>query len=294
MLRSLTTFPGILHPNCKKLAFVNDFILPCRVQLQHNDIMLGIFRRFEKPQHKRVIQNLTERYEILIFNQSLNPDLLTSFQNRLSHARISGRDPERFLEEELKAFKILEMKVMKQEAIKALHQEAQQKTKAGESFADNVLNDFNQRIEHYPELNIHPDAEFEVQKLFGAMEYLDKHYWSVLEVFFRRAFSRPGQIDRVSIEQQFWRFSSSRRDRLPEVLENYRRSLISPSASSRQKSREAQLVIKSVAFFLNDLMDVCQRAAQIVEVEQDVEQAIAYVHNILEDFRIKHFRQRRL
>jgi hypothetical protein len=258
----------------------------------HNKSVLGRGKGFKKPGLMEAVDALRTRYEALIFDNALNPALLDSFDDRVSHAKNSGRDPERFLEEELKAFGDLERKAAEREQAAAMRAEARRRRLAGESFADKVLDEYRARIEHYPEIDIHPDADPEVSRLFGAMDLLDKRHWGDLETYLRRAFPRAGQIDRMSIEQRFWRFVSTRRDRLPEELERYRRALAAPSAGRKEKVREAQEAVKSVAFYLHDLMEVCEQASNQIRPDQNVEKALAYVRDIINDFRIRELKRR--
>ncbi|MCK5249787.1 MAG: hypothetical protein KAJ98_07475, partial [Spirochaetaceae bacterium] len=123
--------------------------------------MLGKGRGFNKAEIKETFDELQSRYEVLIFDNALNPALLESLEDRLRHAKNTGRDPERFLDEELKAFKDLEAKTLEKERVASMRDEARRRRLAGESFADKVLDEYRQRIEHYPVLGIHPDADSE-------------------------------------------------------------------------------------------------------------------------------------
>ncbi len=254
--------------------------------------MLGKGRGFNKTEIKEAIGDLFARYEHLIFDYALNPTLLESYEDRVRHAGNTGRDPDRFLEDELKAFKELEAITLERERLASGREEARRRRLAGESFADKVLDEYRQRIEHYPILEIHPDADPEVARLYGAMELLDKRHWGTLESYLRRAFPRAGQIDRMNIEQRFWRFVATRRGRLPEELERYRRTLAAPSATKKEIIRETQEAVKIVAFYLHDLLDVCEQALQQITPDKDVDRALDFIRGIIVDFRIKDLKRR--
>lgn len=253
--------------------------------------MLGK-RGFNKTGYAEELAALHKQYENLIFDFALNPALLDSLDDRVSHARASGRDPERFLEEELKAYKELEAKTHERENAALRRNEARRRRLAGESFADKILDEYRQRIEHYPELDIHPDADPEVARLYGAIDLLDKRHWGCLETYLRRAYPRAGQIDRMNIEQRFWRFVSTRKGRLPEELEPYRRSLAAPSAGRKEKIRDAQEAVKAAAFYLHDLLDVCESASNLIQPDENVKNALVFVRDIINDFRIKDLKRR--
>jgi len=253
---------------------------------------LGKGRGFNKADYKEAIDGLHARYEQLIFDNALNPSLLESFEDRVWHAKNSGRDPNRFLEDELKAFRELEVMTLEKEQANSLRTEARRRRLAGESFADKVLDEYRQRIEHYPVLEIHPDADPEISRIYGAIELLDKRYWGTLESYLRKAFPRAGQIDRMNIEQRFWRFAATRKGRLPEELERYRRTLAAPSATKKEIVKETQETLKAVAFFLHDLLDVCEQALQQIPPEPGVDKALDFIRGIISDFRIKDLKRR--
>jgi hypothetical protein len=254
--------------------------------------VLGKGRGFNKSEYKEAVAGLRSRYEQLIFDNALNPSLMESFEDRVRHAKNSGRDPNLFLEEELKAFRDLEAATLEKERANSLKAEARRRRLAGESFADRVIDEYRQRIEHYPVLDIHPDADPEIARLYGAMDLMDKRHWGTLESYLRRAFPRAGQIDRMNIEQRFWRFVSTRKGRLPEELERYRRTLAAPSATKKEILRESQEAIKSVSFYLHDLLDVCEQALQQVNPDEDVNRALDFIRGLISDFRIKDLKKR--
>jgi len=255
-------------------------------------VVLGKGRGFNKADIREAIDELYTRYERLIFDNALSPSLLESFEDRIRHAKNTGRDPNRFLEDELKAFRELETAAVEKEEKNSRREEARRRRLAGESFADKVLDEYRKRIEHYPLLEIHPDADPEISRIYGALDILDKRHWGTIESFLRRAFPRAGQIDRMNIEQRFWRFVSTRKGRLPEELERYRRTLAAPSATKKEIIRETQEAIKSVAFFLHDLLDVCEQALQQVSPDEDVNKALDFIRGVISDFRIKDLKRR--
>ena len=96
----------------------------------------------------------------------------------------------------------------------------------------------------------------------------------------------------MNIEQRFWRLVSTRPGRLPEELESYRRSLAAPSATKKEKIREAQEAVKSAAFFLHDLLDVFEQASTQMDPDEPAEKAIEFIRGLISDFRLKELRRR--
>ena len=233
------------------------------------------------------MDDLVSRYETLIFDCALSPKLIGAFQDRLRHAEINRRDPQRFLREEEMEFERVESESRKAQRTETVQQEIRRRRIAGESFADKVLDEYRQRIEQYPAIDIHPKADPEVSKLYGAMAFFDSNHWANIEGFLRKAFPRAGQIDRMSIEQRFWRFVPTRKDRLAEELEPYSRILSTPSSTKRERIRGAQECVKSAAFFLHELLDVCHQAAREMNMDPLTQDAVNYAENIIANFRIK-------
>ena len=253
--------------------------------------MLGE-RKLKKAKLEEAFDELRAQYENLIFENALNPTLLRAYDERVNHAVKFGRDPEKFLQEELQAFDDLEAKARNKENAESKLIEIRRRQLAGETFADQVIDEYRQRIEHYPKIRIHQNADLEVAKLYGAMYVLDRKYWGVLEAYLRQAFPRAGQIDRMSIEQRFWRFVATRKGRLPEALEAYRRSLAIPSTSNKERTREAQEAVKSVAFYLHDLLDVCEKASHQAQHTAGIADALEFIQNILSNFRLNDLKRR--
>ncbi len=258
----------------------------------HNKTVLGKSRKNSKKAITEALDNLADQYNSLIFDHALNPEIIESFNDRRSYARDMGRDMEVFLKEEEEAFRVLEKKALAKSHKAAMQEEARRRRLAGETFADKVIGEYRQKIEHYPALNIHPDADYEISRLYGAMEFLDKNHWTPLLLFLRKAFPGAGQLDRMTMEQRFWRFVSTRPGRMPEELEPYYRALSAPSATEKDRVREAQETIKKAAFFLHDFLDLCERARNKRPPSEEVERAISYIQSIISDFRIKELKRR--
>jgi len=255
--------------------------------------VFGKKKGFDRPEIIEALEKLRSDYEHLIFDYALNPAILDSLEDRIRHAGTAGREPENFIQEELRAFREIKSAAEEKERQSARQAEARRRQMAGETFADKVLDEYRQRIQHYPMIEVHPDADPEVCRLYGAVSMLDKRYWETIESYLRKAFPQAGQIDRMNIEQRFWRYVSTREGRLPDDLEKYRRIISSVSASKQEKIREAQEAIKSVAFYLHDLLDLCEMAASNIPHDEEIKKAMDFVRGIITDFRLKDIRKRK-
>jgi len=260
--------------------------LSSELGLVHNVVVLGRGRGYDKKGIRVILDQLISDYERLIFDYTLNPKLLEAFNDRVRHAESMGRDPEKFLGEELKTYKELENKTIEKKRIESTISETKHRRLAGESFADKILNEYKKRIEHYPSVHIHEHADPEVCKLYGAMHLLDRLHWGFLTSYLKRVYPRAGQLDRTNIEQRFWRLVSTREGRIPEELESYRRALTAPTISQKDRIREGREAIKMVAFYLHDLLEIYERAAALVAPRMEVRNAINFVYEVISDFRI--------
>lgn len=254
--------------------------------------MFGKGRGYNKPEISDALADLMARYRTLVFDHALNPAIIESLEQRLDHARAMGRDAPAFLAEEEAAFQEFQKKVFKKTRADAMKEEARRRRLAGESFADKVLGEYRRKIDHYPQLDIHPDADYEVARLYGALDLLDKEHWTILLNFLRKAFPGAGQLDRMTIEQRFWRFVSTRQGRMPEELEAYHRALSLPSASHKASVREAQETIKNAAFFLHELLDLCEQARAQLPTDDDIQESLNFIKALISDFRLKDLKRR--
>lgn len=258
----------------------------------YNRFVFGRNRGQNKPTYdshesRDVIKKLISQYESLINDYDLNPSFLESFKTRLDSAKYGGRNVDLFLEEELKEFRSIRQMVQERQRNLQQKAEAMRRNLAGETHADKILEEYKQRIEDYGKVDIHPNADPEVAKLYGAIAYFDSYYWDSLETYLRQAFPQPGQIDRMSIEHRFWRFVSSSEDKVPNALERYERVLGDVAASNNEKLKEAREAIKLLAFFLHELLSVCERAKEQLEPDAHIKNATEYVSKVIEDFRLK-------
>ncbi len=53
-----------------------------------------------------------------------------------------------------------------------------------------------------------------------------------------------------------------------------------------------QETVKTVAFYLHDLLDVCEQAVQQIPPSEEVDKALEYVRGMISDFRIKDLKRR--
>lgn len=245
-----------------------------------------------RPEYRYIVDDLIFRYEKLIAEYSLNSQFLDAFKKRYSDAETRIRNIEGFLEDERKEFDRLERYFRaKREARNGEKNLKKSKNDVGD-FADRVLEEQRKRISHYPSLEIHPNADPEVEKLYGALSHFDHLYWPHVESYLRRAFPQAGQLDRMSIEQRFWRFVTSISNRVPAELERYQSILAEKKNLGTDRHREVREAIKSASFLLHELLEVCNRGDKKVPHDEKLSAAMSYVEGIIADFRLKSLKRR--
>ena len=249
-------------------------------------------RGFRKIEHCNAVSALRNQYEKLVFDNALSPDYIDGFEKRLAMCLNSRLNPDIFIEQETATFEDLVKRVDVMQREKRTRNEVRKRVNSGQTAADRVLAKYSDRIRNYPELKVHPNADSEICRLFGGMRELDNLHWKTLESFLRKAYPQAGHVDRLSVEERFWRFVATRQDRLPEALERYSRALSLPSSSRNERIYEAQTCIKQVAFFLHDLLDICVQASTRTEISMETRQAIDFVEKMILDFRVSELRQR--
>lgn len=235
---------------------------------------------------RRMINSISARYETLINAKHLKSSYLNGFENRVAHARTTFRTLDRFFDEELEEIKKLEQTV--QNKLREQQEKSDPQSGSMNQIADEIIQKHKETIAAYPALKIHPTADEEVRRLYGAISYLDKHYWAVFDSYLHKAYPQAGQIDRMSLEQRFWRLISPREGRLPEDLERYYQVLVHSSLTI-ERLTEARETIKNVAFFLHDLIQICENAKERYDVTEELKSAIQFVRKIIDDFRLQIF-----
>ncbi|MDC7228290.1 MAG: hypothetical protein PQJ61_16125 [Spirochaetales bacterium] len=160
------------------------------------------------------------------------------------------------------------------------------------SFADRLIQEFAERIKKYPEIIIHPDAAFEMKKLFGALSCVEKDYWGTVDRIIRNMYGSKRFRDSVDIEPEINRMCTPGIDGLPPALGTYHRLLERMPRDYREVEREEQRCLVNAAVLLKRMQAEVIRSLDVgssldEEERTRLSEAKVYIDSMIEDFRLK-------
>ena len=217
------------------------------------------------------------------------------FEDRYISALRARMGMETFLHAEMN---VIEELVLKEEdRIKSETAKIQKATEIRvktRTIADKVIEENRERILKYPRLTIHAEASEDVERLYGALGVVEREFWSDLEHTMRRAYTSIVLSPRARLEQQILRLCSANGKELPPRLNRYNAMFTRFPRNYNEIDKEAKNCILEAAFFLADLGDTLKEIDKVemlpITERQKVATVMEYVHNVLNDFRLKDFK----
>lgn len=160
------------------------------------------------------------------------------------------------------------------------------------SFADRLIQEFADRIQKYPEIIIHPDAAFEMKKLFGAFSCFEKDYWGDVDRIVRNMAGSKRFRDTIDLEPEINRMCNVGPEGLPSALSNYHRLLERLPRDYHEVEREEKRCLVNAASLLKRLqMELIKAIDSGTHLREDeIEQltnAKVYIDSMIDDFRLK-------
>jgi hypothetical protein len=222
-------------------------------------------------------------------------EALIAFEDRYIEAMRARLDLALFLHAEMTAVEELIKK--EQDRINAEQQKALRAKKRKEqskSLADRVLEENRRRIEKYPPMHIHPEASDEIERLFGCLSTLERQFWPDMQKSMRSAYSSSMLSPRMRLEEKIIALCRSAAGGLPPRLSRYRALFDYSPRDFLEIEKEGKKCLLEAAFFLHDMNDVLvemKKTGNLQNIELvNMEKFIGYVHNLLDDFRLKDFK----
>jgi hypothetical protein len=216
--------------------------------------------------------------------------LKNEFEDRYFEARKQRIDLTRFVLAELEVIRQLK----KREEAKLLEAEEKRfkkrtQPKQASNLADRVLEQQRKQIEKYPELPMDPRASYELKKLFGALDVLEKEYWPPLESLLRRLYPSYYSNPRLDLEPRIYALCPGA-GTVPPIVSRYEALLLRIPRSLNDVEWEEKRLLLEAAFLLHALMGVLDKLPLedcTDEERKMVEKTRNYVHILLTDFRLK-------
>ena len=254
-------------------------------------------KRISEEEAERAIDRIRRKYNDLIVMYMLDPRLKRAFEQRLFEIRQGGFDPARFLCDEIESLLDIEKKEREKINNAAMKRgtEKQIKVKKNEGekkdFADRVLEQIMAKIEKYPDIHIHQNANPEIRKLIGTLIDFDLTRWTYFEKL-----SKKYRINRYDpgftrVEKMLDNFTRIYTDDIPARIAGYRSMLYSSLARNKDIGKEEKLIILECAFLVKSLKEILTALTLNPELLPDEKkkliESVEYLDRITDDFRLK-------
>jgi hypothetical protein len=143
-------------------------------------------------------------------------------------------------------------------------------------------------------MHIHPEASEEIERLFACLNTLEREFWPDVEKYMRSAYTSSVLSPRMRLEAKIIALCRPTAGGLPPRLSRYRSLFDYVPRNFREIENEGKKCLLDAAFFLHDLSDVLtemKKSGNLQNFEADnIEKLSSYVHTLLDDFRLKDFK----
>lgn len=259
---------------------------------------------------EQLINKLRNRYRESA--QSYNPRWFdpAPFEERLSMAKKNRMNMEAFILAEISNFEKLFQRydIKKKEKENSFSQEV-----------DRIIEEQNERIKKYPDINFYPIAGFEIRHFYGAVAELALNYFPVLWIVTTDSTLKNMLI---IIEEKLNYMALPRGKATSKRIEAHVLKLARQKISELEIERDKNDYLKETAFVLHDIVDFCDGLMERREeewklplklgklyIEDSRKKAIMsqfsghtgygailkvrdYCLNIIDDFRLKSFKKK--
>jgi hypothetical protein len=250
---------------------------------------------FEEIEQAR--ERILQEYDHYIVRFMKSRKLRNDFEDRYLSALKSRMDMSLFLHAELTTVRELQQKEEERagrEHNRAANKASESRRKKPGSFADKIIQENREKIKKYPDKKVHPDASFEIRKLFGAMSEFEHKYWPDIERCMRKIAPSVFSGPRVVLERRIFDLWSDTKEGVSPRLATYVSLFSRFPRSMRDLEREEQRFIVDSGYLLNDLYREIGliRTNDILRVDERnfLEKMYEYVHTVIDDFRLTDFK----
>lgn len=255
-------------------------------------------KKISAAETEKAIARIREKYNNLIVTYMLDPRIREGFEQRLFEIRKNNFDPLRFLHDEIKSIHDIERK--EKEKINSIARDAaKEKSKENinneaaprRDFADKVLEQLMARIEKYPDIFIHHNANPEIGKLFGALIDFDAKMWPAYEKLAKKYRVNRYDPSFTRLENMLNNFTRIYTEDVPSRLLGYRSMLASSFTRNKDVAREEKRCILECAFLVKALKDTIAELMANPEILQGEKEKllklVEYLDRIADDFRLR-------
>jgi len=165
------------------------------------------------------------------------------------------------------------------------------KSNGKQDFADRVMAEHRERIEHYPDAYLHEDASHEMEKLSGALMDFGDRFWYPVEDALRKNGHILKDEDVSSIQAEGYRFCVSGRHDYPPALERYVLLVSRLHRDQREIDIEEKRCLTDTALFLYKIIIILykiRKRGSLSDSERKIiEDAVGYAEGCMYNFRLK-------
>jgi hypothetical protein len=241
------------------------------------------------------IDKIIKKYDEYCYRFFKSPKLKAAFEDRYFLALKKGLDMQRFLAAEID---VIDQLLRKEEA--RLQEEparVEQAPTRKESIADRVLRENRRKIEKYPDVRIHKDANPEVRRLLGALGELDERYMPLLaDALANTNYSMNTQAMQ-NIESELRFLSSVGPDGICPKLTRYLALFNRFPRDYKAIDTEEKKFILSASFLLHDLQDILDQVRGGYtplgrQAQEKLSRVLVQVTGIIDDFRLRDLKRK--
>lgn len=238
------------------------------------------------------IVKVRQKYNDITVTYMLSPRLITGFDERLLSVRLNNYNVMRFLAEEIKAIKEIENREKEKINLIAFEIDASAESGQGKKdFADKIIEQMMSKIEHYPNIFIHKNANQEIEKLFGALIEFDIKQWSVYEKYAKKYTVNKYNTEYSQLESMLNNFTRIYKGDIPSRLFRYRSMLDSSFVFSKDIGREEKACIVDCASLICALRKVLGSLISNPKLLSDEKEKLSgidkYLDLLSENFRLR-------
>ncbi len=244
-------------------------------------------RKKLKPEEiDKLVKKIKAEYRDYIIRYQKPLTVQSGFEHRYLQARRSGMDMETFLGAEIQV--IIELKRRETEkqnrnSMEKIYGRPKSPRERAASFADRIMEEHLERIKHYPSLEVHAEAAYEIKKLFGALARFAELYWNDLYYLLQdSAATGYGRFNRDYLSKARDMFTGNARE-VPPLLRRYIALLESRDKDWGQIEKEQKRCTIEASFFLHTILSQLDR---MEKNEDSYKEAKEYTRKVLQDFRL--------
>lgn len=239
------------------------------------------------------VEKIRKKYDTYVSKYFKPRTLREAFEERYIRALRAGIDISSFLIAEISAIEEL---IEREE--QRVSQEPARPDAEKQSFADKVLEENRKRIAKYTDVAFHGDASEEIRRLLGALSELLRDHWQQIGAALEDTMYAPSSSEMLSLDSQLRYLASVDRSETPQFLARLVAQLRKFPRNYALVERDEKEYVLEAAFFLNDLFTVLERVKRVYTdlaagAKKTIEENLAYVWQIISDFRVKEFKRRR-